>query len=203
MTDKGTWMRHTCQGARAMLRQIALVILVSASSLAQSRSAPTRETSARRQVLISIPDRKLAVFENGRVLRTFSVSVGAVRSPSPTGKFEIVNRLANPTYYHAGVVILAGKNNPLGPRWVGLNKQGYGIHGTSAPGSIGKAASHGCIRMHNRDVVEFATLVNVGDTVEIRGERDEEMARIFGGDKGTVLAATQATQSAAVAVSGQ
>jgi lipoprotein-anchoring transpeptidase ErfK/SrfK len=122
---------------------------------------------------------------------------------SPTGKFEIVNRLANPTYYHAGVVIPAGKNNPLGPRWVGLNKQGYGIHGTSAPGSIGKAASHGCIRMRNRDVVEFATLVSVGDTVEIRGERDEEIARIFGIDSGTVVAAAQTIQATSVAVSGQ
>ena len=196
-------MRHSRHDARALLRQIAFVILVSTSSLAQSQSAPTRATSARRQVLVSVPDRKLAVIENGKVLRTFSVSVGAVGSPSPTGKFEIVNRLADPTYYHAGLVIPAGKNNPLGPRWVGFNKQGYGIQGTSAPGSIGKAASHGCIRMHNRDVVEFAMLVNVGDTVEIRGERDEEMARIFGGDKGTLLATAQATQPATVAASGQ
>jgi|SRR5579862_2654961 hypothetical protein len=205
MTDtaKGTLIRLTRQDARASLRQVAFVLLVSASSLSQSHSAPTREARARRQVLVSIPDRKLAVIENGKVLRTFSVSVGAAVSPSPTGKFEIVNRLANPTYYHSGGVIPAGKNNPLGPRWVGLNKQGYGIHGTSAPGSIGKAASHGCIRMHNRDVVEFATLVNVGDPVEIRGERDEEMGRIFAGDSATVLAAIQTAQPTTVAVSGQ
>lgn len=196
-------MRQARQAGRATLRQIAFVILVSITSLGQSRPAPTTAARGRRQVVVSIPDRKLAVIENGKVLRTFGVSVGAPVSPSPTGKFEIVNRLANPTYYHAGVVIPAGKNNPLGPRWVGLNKQGYGIHGTSAPGSIGKAASHGCIRMHNRDVVEFATLVNVGDTVEIRGERDEEMAHMFGGDDGTVLAASQTAQPATVAVSGQ
>jgi lipoprotein-anchoring transpeptidase ErfK/SrfK len=201
-TAKGTLIRLTRQDARASLRQVTFVLLVSASSLSQSHSGPTREARARRQVLVSIPDRKLAVIENGKVLRTFSVSVGAAVSPSPTGKFEIVNRLANPTYYHSGVVIPAGKNNPLGPRWVGLNRQGYGIHGTSAPGSIGKAASHGCIRMHNRDVVEFATLVNVGDPVEIRGERDEEMGRIFAGDSATVLATIQ-TAPTTVAVSGQ
>jgi NADPH-dependent ferric siderophore reductase len=57
--------------------------------------------------------------------------------------------------------------------------------------------------MHNHDVVEFATLVNVGDTVEIRGERDEEVARIFPDETGTVVAATQTAQPAAVAVSGQ
>ena len=196
-------MRHMSQDARTLLGQIAFVILVSASGLAQSQPAQTGNARARRQVIVSILDRKLAVIENGKVLRTFKVSVGAAVSPSPTGKFEIVNRLANPTYYHAGVVIPAGKNNPLGPRWVGLNKQGYGIHGTSAPGSIGKAASHGCIRMHNRDVIEFATLVNVGDTVEIRGERDEEVARIFSSDSGAVMAAAPTAQPATVAVSGQ
>jgi L,D-transpeptidase ErfK/SrfK len=188
---------------RTILQQVAFVVLVSLAGLAQTNSEHGGAVRARRQVLVSIPDRKLAVVENGRVLRTFSVSVGAAVSPSPTGKFEIVNRLANPTYYHAGVVIPAGKNNPLGPRWVGLNKQGYGIHGTSAPGSIGKAASHGCIRMRNRDVVEFATLVSFGDTVEIRGERDEEIARIFGIDSGTVVAAAQTIQATSVAVSGQ
>ena len=182
---------------------MAFVIVASISGLGQSQSGPITGGRIRRQVVVSIPERKLAVIENGKVLRTFKVSVGAAVSPSPTGKFEIVNRLANPTYYHAGVVIPAGKNNPLGPRWVGLNKQGYGIHGTSAPGSIGKAASHGCIRMHNRDVVEFAMLVNVGDTVEIRGERDEEMERIFRSDGGAMVAAVQTVQPATVAVSGQ
>jgi len=151
---------------------------ISAGSFA---SAPDPVT-VKRQVLVSIPDRKMVVIENGFVIRTFAVSVGAAASPSPTGKFEIVNRLAAPTYYHAGVVIPPGGRNPLGPRWVGLNKKGYGIHGTNVPGSVGRAASHGCIRLRNRDIVEFANLVNVGDSVEIRGERDQEIARMFGRD---------------------
>lgn len=190
------------EGQTQSYKSIAILLLLAvvmdlATNAAAQTAASTAVSKARRQVLVSIPDRKLAVLENGVVLRTFAVSVGAAASPSPTGKFQIVNRLANPTYYHAGVVIPAGKQNPLGPRWVGLSKQGYGIHGTSAPGSIGKAASHGCIRLRNRDVVEFATLVNVGDTVEIRGERDEEIARVFGGDAAVVVAASQATAGAA------
>lgn len=180
-----------------MIVLVLAVVASLATNAAAQTAASTAVSKARRQVLVSIPDRRLAVLENGVVLRTFAVSVGTPASPSPTGKFQIVNRLANPTYYHAGVVIPAGRLNPLGPRWVGLSKQGYGIHGTSAPGSIGKAASHGCIRLRNRDVVEFATLVNVGDTVEIRGERDEEIARVFGGDAAVVVAASQATAGAA------
>jgi len=136
----------------------------------------------RRQVIVSIPDCKLVVMQNGAVLRVFQIAAGASTSPSPAGAFVIVNRLTDPTYYHAGVVVPPGKDNPLGPRWVGLNKKGYGIHGTNAPGSIGKAASHGCIRLRNRDIVQFFTMVNIGDTVEIHGERDEQIAEIFGGD---------------------
>lgn len=129
------------------------------------------------------------------MLRTFAVSVGAAASPSPTGEFEVVNRLTEPTYYHTGIVIPAGPRNPLGPRWVGLNKHGYGIHGTNAPGSIGKATSHGCIRLRNRDILQLFALVNVGDTVEIRGEPDEQTAQIFGGET-TVAPAQEQTSSA-------
>jgi hypothetical protein len=60
-----------------------------------------------------------------------------------------------------------------------LNQKGYGIHGTNEPRSIGKAASHGCIRMAKADLEELFTLVDVGDEVEIRGERDEETAQWF------------------------
>jgi lipoprotein-anchoring transpeptidase ErfK/SrfK len=158
-----------------------LATLISPSALAQER-ANVAAARVKRQVVVSVPDRKLVVMENGAVLRVFPVAVGAGVSPSPTGEFEIVTRLTDPTYYHSGVVIPPGADNPLGPRWVGFNKKGYGIHGTNAPGSIGRAASHGCIRMRNRDIVQFFAMVNVGDTVEIHGQRDEEIAEIFGGE---------------------
>jgi lipoprotein-anchoring transpeptidase ErfK/SrfK len=132
-----------------------------------------------RHVLVSIADRRLAVLEDGRIIRSFPVSVGAEGSPSPTGRFQIVSRVANPAYYHSGVVIPPGKDNPVGPAWLGLNQKGYGIHGTNEPKSIGKAASHGCIRLRNRDIEQLLALVSVGDIVEIRGARDEEMAEIF------------------------
>jgi lipoprotein-anchoring transpeptidase ErfK/SrfK len=133
-------------------------------------------------VLVSIADRKLAVVENGKVLAYFPVAVGSEASPSPTGEFVIVRRVANPTYYHAGVVLPAGQDNPVGTRWMGLNVKGYGIHGTNAPASIGHATSHGCIRLRNRDVERLFAMLHVGDVVKIRGERDEEIAQIFGGD---------------------
>jgi lipoprotein-anchoring transpeptidase ErfK/SrfK len=144
----------------------------------------------RRQVIVSIPDRKLAVLENGEILRVFAVAVGANVSPSPTGEFQITNRVSHPSYYHPGQVIPAGKDNPLGPRWIGLNRKGYGIHGTNVPSSIGKAASHGCIRLRNRDIEQLFEMVRPGDSVEIHAERDDETAELFGGEPidGTTLA---------------
>jgi len=133
--------------------------------------------------LVSLVDRKLAVVDNGVVVATFEVAVGADVSPSPTGEFKIVSRVSNPTYYHRGTVIPTGKDNPVGTRWVGLSLKGYGIHGTNAPRSIGRAASHGCIRLRNRDMERLFTMLKVGDAVQIHGERDEEVARVFGGEK--------------------
>jgi lipoprotein-anchoring transpeptidase ErfK/SrfK len=152
---------------------VAVLLMVTADALAQ-RQQPAR------QVLVSIPDRKLAVLEDGRVIRVFPVAVGAAESPSPEGEFQIINRLTNPTYYHPGTVIPAGPANPLGSRWIGLSLKGYGIHGTNAPRSIGKAASHGCIRMAKRDLEQFFVMVRVGDTVIVRSESDEQTAQIFG-----------------------
>lgn len=161
---------------------LAAFILVLVSPLVAQTAKSTDAAGLTRTVLVSIPDRKLAVLENGSVVAGFAISVGADDSPSPTGEFTIVNRVSNPAYYHEGVVIPAGKANPVGTRWVGLSQKGYGIHGTNAPKSIGQAASHGCIRLRNRDMEKLFGMLRVGDVVEIRGERDEQIAEIFGGE---------------------
>ena len=66
---------------------------------------------------------------------------------------------------------------------MGLNIKGYGIHGTNEPKSIGKASSHGCIRMAKADLEEMYEMVSVGDRVELVGQRNEETARMFGEPK--------------------
>jgi L,D-transpeptidase ErfK/SrfK len=164
---------------RAQPILFALFILAMAAS-SFSQTAKVAAGGRVRRVVVSITDRKLAVLESGSVIATFEVAVGAAVSPSPTGEFQIVSRVSNPTYYHPGTIIPSGKNNPVGTRWVGLNQKGYGIHGTNAPGSVGHAASHGCIRLRNRDMERLFTMLRVGDVVEIHGERDEQIATIFG-----------------------
>ena len=158
----------------------AVMVIFASICWGQSDSETTWKPVPRRRILVSIPDRKLAVMEDGRVVRIFRVAVGASVSPTPTGSFEIVTAVSDPTYFHSGVVIPPGSDNPVGTRWMGLNQKGYGIHGTNDPQSIGKAASHGCIRLRNRDVEQLFAMVRVSDAVDIRAERDEQIASIFG-----------------------
>jgi lipoprotein-anchoring transpeptidase ErfK/SrfK len=171
-------------GRKAALVAIAMMIAVEvAESQQTAQPAVSNQPEATRDVviLVSIPDRKLAVIEDGKLTHTFPVAVGKESSPSPSGDFTIVSRVVDPTYYHPGVVIPAGPQSPLGTRWIGLSKKGFGIHGTNEPRSIGKAASHGCIRMRRTDVEQLFTLVRGGDVVTIRSERDEQVAALFGG----------------------
>jgi lipoprotein-anchoring transpeptidase ErfK/SrfK len=157
-------------------------LLVVAGTLAGTRAeaADTANSEAVvRRIVVSIPDRKLAVVENNEVVQVFAVAVGAPASPSPTGTFTIVNRVSNPTYYHSGTVIAPGPRNPIGTRWIGLSQKGYGIHGTDQPSSIGYAKSHGCIRLRNADVERLFELVRPGDVVELHAERTTDIDQLF------------------------
>ncbi len=158
---------------------VAVQALAQSATSADSQQAPAASTP-KRVIVVSLADRKLALVEDGQVKRVYSVAVGKPSTPSPTGSFTIERRVANPTYHHDGKTVLPGPGNPVGTRWMGLSKHGYGIHGTNEPKSIGKAASHGCIRMAKADLEEFYELVGVGDTVELVGERNEETAQLFG-----------------------
>jgi L,D-transpeptidase ErfK/SrfK len=183
-------MEGAASRERKRTQRLLAVFILTLAIPAVSQTAAKAAHSIR-VVLVSIPDRKLAVIEDGNVIATFSIAVGAAASPSPTGEFQIVSRVSNPTYYRPGTVIPSGKDNPVGTRWVGLSQKGYGIHGTNAPRSVGRAASHGCIRLRNRDMERLFTMLRVGDAVEIRGERDEQVAQVFGSgaDDTTVAAA--------------
>lgn len=172
---------------------VALLFLAAAVPSFAQIAKPTGSDRIRRVVVVSIPDRKLAVLEDGDVIASFPIAVGAPESPSPTGEFQIVSRVANPTYYRPGTVIPSGKDNPVGTRWIGLSQKGYGIHGTNAPKSVGHAASHGCIRLRNRDVERLFSLLQVGDVVQIRGERDDEVAQIFDSEEEDTEATTGQT----------
>jgi len=120
-----------------------------------------------RRIVISLPQKQLTLLEGQSVVKSYNFAVGKPSTPSPVGKWEVVNRMNHPTWYGHGKPVRPGPGNPLGTRWIGLSKSGYGIHGTNEPDSIGKAVSHGCIRMRNQDVEELFALVEPGMTVEL------------------------------------
>ena len=169
---------------RSQVSYLAAALMLSACGAAAQTAPPVQnnEIKPERRIVVSIPDHKLALLEGERVVKVYNVAVGAAVSPSPDGEFRIAQRLENPTYYKPGVVIGPGKDNPLGPRWIGLDVKGFGIHGTNRPDSIGKNASHGCIRLRNRDIEDLFARVRVGDRVSLIAERTEEVARLFGGE---------------------
>ena len=148
-------------------------ILVAAATEMAAETAPTR------RLLVNIPARKIALVEDGKVLKVYSVAVGKKSTPSPSGAFHIASHVVNPTYSHAGKVVGPGPANPVGTRWMSLGYKGYGLHGTNHPESIGHAASHGCIRMRNQDVEELFQLVRVGDEVDLIKDPTPEEANLF------------------------
>lgn len=170
-TNGASWLSTTITAA------VALTLATPAIAAEGARSL---ETPATRRVVVSIPDRKLALLENDQVVSIYPVAVGASVSPSPVGTFTIVNRVSNPTYYKPGKIVGPGRANPIGTRWIGLSAKGYGIHGTDAPASIGFAKSHGCIRLRNQDVEQLFARVRSGDVVELHAERTAEIAQLFG-----------------------
>ncbi|MED3562445.1 L,D-transpeptidase, partial [Bacillus xiapuensis] len=103
---------------------------------------------------VSVSKRRLTLYYNGRLMKIFPIAVGKMLTNTPTGEYVIVNRQMNP-------------GGPFGVMWFSLSKQGYGIHGTNKPSSIGKAVSHGSVRMYNRDVLQLADTVPNGTRVVI------------------------------------
>jgi lipoprotein-anchoring transpeptidase ErfK/SrfK len=168
-------------GKWAMAASAAAVLGVQAigQQAVEIQTAPVQPEPVKRVIVVSLEEKKLALVEDGQVKKIYTVAIGKPSTPSPVGTFTIARRVKNPTYSHNGKTIQPGPTNPVGTRWMGLNLKGYGIHGTNEPKSIGKAASHGCIRMAKKDLEEMYAMVSVGDTVELVGQRNEETAELF------------------------
>jgi lipoprotein-anchoring transpeptidase ErfK/SrfK len=177
------------------IKRLAALMSVMLMAVAETFAQDKAAAQSARKIIISIPDRKLAVMESGKVIRIFPTAVGALKSPSPSGSFKIVQRLSQPTWYSKGKIVPPGKTCPIGTRWLGLSLKGYGIHGTNNPSSIGHNASHGCIRLRNHDVEELFSMVSVGDEVKLVAERTAETQGIFGGAGAQIVMAPAAAAS--------
>jgi lipoprotein-anchoring transpeptidase ErfK/SrfK len=128
----------------------------------------------------------LKVFGKSKALiAVYPVTTGSSEKPAPDGTLKVTSVSKNPTYRYnpeyafKGVkskeafTIKPGPNNPVGLVWIGLNKEGYGLHGTPEPSKVSKSESHGCIRLTNWDALQLASAVTKGIQVEFRGDEKD------------------------------
>lgn len=118
-------------------------------------------------VLVDKSQNTLVLKSNEEIIKTYNVATG-LNNSTPVGIFKIINKLPNPTWYKSGAILPAGSSeNILGTRWLGFDMQGYGIHGTTDPSSLGKQATAGCVRMLNNEVEELYSLLPIGTAVTV------------------------------------
>jgi lipoprotein-anchoring transpeptidase ErfK/SrfK len=140
---------------------------------------PENSAFAARKIFVDTKERLLEVFDNDRLICVFPITPGSKTLPAPIGTWKILGATIWPWFrYDEGMLnygvrtenyynLPPGPNNLVGVLWMGLNKPGIGIHGTNNPETIGRAASHGCIRLANWDAARLKDLVTVGNTVII------------------------------------
>lgn len=147
-----------------------------------SQTEPPPENGGTAQNVVIEIDTKtnlLEVHGGEKLIAAYPVMVGSGQTASPIGEWKVRGIAKLPRFRYDKEMLQHGQRsgnfymlppgprNPVGVMWISLNKKGIGIHGTNDPGSIGHAASHGCIRLANWDVVRLATKIKSGDSVSI------------------------------------
>jgi len=135
------------------------------------------------QIVISLDTHELEVFDAlGRVIAHFPVSIARMVEKRPVGSLHVTVVIPNPDYTFDPdlfpeseegrmlghkLSVPPGPNNPVGLAWIGLDRPGYGIHGTPDPENVGRTESHGCFRLANWDVLTLEGIVEVGMPVSV------------------------------------
>ena len=124
------------------------------------------------RVVLRLSDRRVYVYDGDQVLDSYPVAIGTPETPPPTGEFEVMQLVVNPVWQSpwTGEVFAPGANSALGLRWIGftsLPNGDIGFHGTPTISSIGQAASNGCVRLTNEDVLSLYRHVRMGMTVVV------------------------------------
>jgi lipoprotein-anchoring transpeptidase ErfK/SrfK len=120
----------------------------------------------------------------GELIAFFPASVGSEDKPTPSGRLRVTAINSEPTFrynpkYQFREVetqkpfdLQPGPNSPLGLMWIALSKPSYGIHGTPEPSQVGRAASHGCVRLTNWDAQRLASMLSRGVPVNFIEKAD-------------------------------
>jgi lipoprotein-anchoring transpeptidase ErfK/SrfK len=132
-------------------------------------------------LVVRLNENRLYVYDGFDVTRTFSVATAKPGYTTPNGDWTIYRKAENPTWYNPALdswgadlpaVIPGGPGNPMGTRALYITAPGLiRIHGTTDDSSIGRYASHGCIRMHNAEIEQLYEILPVGTHVIVAGAR--------------------------------
>jgi murein L,D-transpeptidase YcbB/YkuD len=144
---------------------VALAAVTGLFAFATRDRAPA-EPSRTLRLEVDISERTLTVIERGSVARSYDITVGTPGHPTPRGSYRIDWIVWNPSWTppdsewaRGEKPVGPGPNNPMGRVKMFFRRPAYYVHGTSRDSEIGSAASHGCVRMRNADVIELAQLV--------------------------------------------
>lgn len=141
---------------------------------------PELPAYTKRVITINRAEKMLDLTEGDKLLASVPITPGGGKLQTPAGTWRILGIATMPTFrWDEGVLnhgvrtedfhmLPPGPNNPVGVLWCGLNKPGIGIHGTNNPQTIGRAASHGCMRVANWDVIRLSKMITKGMTVVIQ-----------------------------------
>lgn len=150
------------------------LVLVALALIPNAAFAKEIET----ELSLDLSQRQLIVSEGGVVKKKYPVAIGRTGWETPTGQFKIQQKVKNPSWvnFYSGLLVKSGKSNPLGTRWIGFHTDckkirtcaQIGFHGTPNRDSIGKAETHGCVRMYDEHVQELFEMVKVGTVVQVR-----------------------------------
>ncbi|WP_084574651.1 L,D-transpeptidase family protein [Sporomusa malonica] len=158
----------TINGFRLFSIALLLVLLPIVNLLAEDplesqpiaavQTQPSQPPQGEVNIIVKIPERVLELYDSNGLYKKYRIAVGKSDTPTPIGDWKVVWKDYN---WGTG----------FGTRWMGVNVPWgiYGIHGTNKPWSIGKYASHGCIRMRNSDVEQLFEWVPIGTIVRIEG----------------------------------
>lgn len=149
--------------------------------LTQIGSLPEIPAYLTRVIKIDTREKMLDLYEGEKLLASLPITPGSGHLATPPGTWRILGIAQMPTFRWDKSVLEygvrsseyyqlpMGPNNPVGVMWIGLNKPGIGIHGTNQGQTIGRSASHGCMRTANWDVVRLTKQITKGMTVIIEG----------------------------------
>jgi lipoprotein-anchoring transpeptidase ErfK/SrfK len=126
-------------------------------------------------LLVKLKERRVYVYKGDKLITKYPIAIGKKGWETPTGDWQVLEKIKNPSWtsFKTGQVFSRRQENILGARWIGFwtdQQDVIGFHGTSNLKSIGTAASHGCVRMYNRDVKALYNMVKVGTTVKVVNE---------------------------------